>query len=405
MPVRKVLEVAIQIANGTSAAHAKGIAHRDLKPENIFLTTEGRVKVLDFGLARLSPVGAASGDAQTTVISDTPLTAPGVVWGTTGYLAPEQIRERSADHRADLFAFGAVVFEMLSGARAFTGATPLDVMNAILTIDPLERRSSTAQWPPALEGLVRHCLEKEPSERFQSAQDLGFQLQSIASGFALSATPAVGPARVRARWTLLGPAAAILVLGVALGWMLFGPRRATAVLRSPVTFALAPPDGVSVARYSSIARAGVFAVSPDGQRVVFVGTLADGPNQLFVRSLNSLDAKPIEGTINAAYPFWAPDGTRIAFCSAGKLRRTKTDGGPVEVIADCTNPRSSGAWGPDDTILFAPAYRLVACPCVGNRWTHDRSGPRHAIESTGRVVVARMAPRRPSIPGREVSVR
>jgi Tol biopolymer transport system component/tRNA A-37 threonylcarbamoyl transferase component Bud32 len=359
LPVRKALEIAIQIADGLAAAHAKGIAHRDLKSENIFLTAGGRVKILDFGLARLSAAHAASGDTQTDVRAHTSQTAPGVVLGTAGYLAPEQIRGKPADHRADLFAFGAVLFEMLSGARAFSGGSGVEMMNAILTADPFDRLPAHVQWPLPLDNLVRHCLEKEPEERFQSARDLSFQLHSILSGSGATTAAATASPRRRSRWVLGSAAVAILLLGVALGWAGSRVRPSADASGVPVTFSLAPPDGVSVWRYSSIARAGLFAVSPDGRRIVFVGRRADDSSQLFVRDLDSLEVKSIEGTTGANYPFWSPDSTRVAFCSAGKLRWTTAEGGPVAVIADCPNPRTSGAWGGDDTILFAPTFDLA----------------------------------------------
>ncbi len=177
LPVRKATEYAIQIARGLAAAHDKGIVHRDLKPENIFVTRDGRVKILDFGLAKLTPSGAANPDAATLASQ----TEAGVVMGTVGYMSPEQVKGLAADHRSDLFSFGAILYEMLSGKRAFHGETSVETMSAILKQDPPELTETARMVPPALERIVRHCLEKNPEERFQSARDVAFNLANLAT--------------------------------------------------------------------------------------------------------------------------------------------------------------------------------------------------------------------------------
>ncbi len=176
LPSRKAIDYARQIASGLAAAHEKGIVHRDLKPENIFITNDGRAKILDFGLAKFTrPEVDNSGEAPTQQIA----TDAGTVMGTVGYMAPEQVRGKAADARADIFAFGAILYEMLSGKRAFHGDSPVDTMSAILKEDPPELSETNRNVSPALERIVRHCLEKNPAERFQSARDVAFNLEAL----------------------------------------------------------------------------------------------------------------------------------------------------------------------------------------------------------------------------------
>src|ERR1700681_4052133 len=189
---RKALEYATQIAAGLAAAHARGITHRDLKPENVFVTRDGRVKILDFGLAKSNAPasGAASSEATLNV------TSRGTVLGTVGYMSPEQVRGQTVDSRSDLFAFGAILYEMLAGRRAFSGPSPVETMNAILKEEPPELTRTNATLSPALDRLVRRCLEKSPDERFQSARDLGFALEAL-SGSSASSTATAPPLRKR----------------------------------------------------------------------------------------------------------------------------------------------------------------------------------------------------------------
>ena len=197
LPMRKALDYAIQIAHGLAAAHDKGIVHRDLKPENVFVSRDGRVKILDFGLAKLIPFeGAPVSSEGLTDSRSSEGTTPGTLMGTVGYMSPEQVRLLPADSRSDIFSFGAILYEMLSGQRAFRGETPTDTMHAILRADPPELSLAQKNIPPAVTRVVRHCLEKSPDERFQSARDLAFDLQAITETSGASPPPA--PAEVAA---------------------------------------------------------------------------------------------------------------------------------------------------------------------------------------------------------------
>src|SRR5579862_3771977 len=201
LPVRKAIELAVQFANGLAAAHDRGIVHRDLKPENIFVTKTGQVKILDFGLAKLrSNESAAPGAADQTA---THITGAGRILGTAGYMSPEQVRGDAVDHRADIFAFGSILYEMLCGQRAFKRNTSAETMTAILNDDPRDfpSRASAAAIPPALERIVRHCLEKQPAQRFQSAHDIAFDLESISTISAGSAVASSAVAK-RNRWLI-----------------------------------------------------------------------------------------------------------------------------------------------------------------------------------------------------------
>jgi hypothetical protein len=256
LPPRRATEYAMQIAQGLASAHEKGIVHRDVKPENLFITKEGRVKILDFGLAKQT-MAAMQGAADEATVASNAHTSPGMVLGTVGYMAPEQVRGEAADHRADIFAFGAVLYEMLAGRRAFQRNSLVETMNAILKDEPPEiAETPRRQIPPALERIVHRCLEKERGERFQSARDLGFTLNSINAAAATTQTQAVtGLAR---RWNVWRTAT--LVMGVML------VAGTVAIVRGPLLSRQQPKYDRITFRRGAI-RTARFA--SDGQTIIY----------------------------------------------------------------------------------------------------------------------------------------
>src|SRR5262249_50222319 len=219
LPVRKAIDYGVQIARGLAAAHEKGIVHRDLKPENVFVTKDGRVKILDFGLAKLKQV---EGGGEKTDLPTEAGTEPGVVMGTMGYMSPEQVRGRPADPRSDIFSFGAILYEMLSGQRAFRGDTTADTITAVLSKDPPDLAQSNRDIHSGLERIVRHCLEKNPEERVHSAHDLAFELEALSG---ISAPTAVVPATTAAPKRVLVPLLVVVALAAAAAAAFFAGRK------------------------------------------------------------------------------------------------------------------------------------------------------------------------------------
>lgn len=355
---RKAIGYATQIARGLSAAHEKGIIHRDLKPDNVFITNDDRVKILDFGLAKLVQ---PSGDelAQTDIATRKVQTDPGTVMGTAGYMSPEQVRARRVDHRSDIFSFGAVLYEMLSGKRAFRGESAIETLNAILKEEPEELTTSNSSIAPALERLVLHCLEKNPDRRFQSASDVAFALESLSgvTSHPSQQTILAGkPTSITRSWNRerviwVSVCAALLLTTIALAFAYFSRTRgSTRVTR----LALATPEKASLPAH--------ITVSPDGLRVAFIATTSDGKRLLFVRSLDTLISQPLAGTEGAVSPFWSPDSHFIGYFAADKLFRIDASGGRPQVLCDTTETRG-GAWNRDGVILFASSeglYRVSA---------------------------------------------
>jgi serine/threonine protein kinase len=260
LPVRKALDYARQTAQGLAVAHAKGIVHRDLKPENLFVTKDGRIKILDFGLAKLTEADAVG--AQQTSLQTTPAgTEPGLIMGTMGYMSPEQVRAQATDHRSDLFSFGAILYEMLSGKRAFKGETPADTMSAILNAEPPDLTETNRTIPPGVERIVRHCLEKSPDERFQSAKDIAFDLDALSGLSGSTSAVAIGRGTTGRRWMyrVAGVASSALAGAAIAGYFLRAEppeppeyRRIT-FRRGNVETARFAPDGTTVV-YSAACR-------------------------------------------------------------------------------------------------------------------------------------------------------
>jgi Tol biopolymer transport system component/predicted Ser/Thr protein kinase len=328
LPVRSAIDVGAQIAEGLAAAHAAGIIHRDLKPENILLTNDGRAKILDFGLAKLDRIWKR--DATQTV------TEAGTVTGTAGYMSPEQVRGQAVDHRSDIFSFGLVLYELLSGKRAFQRETSAETMAAIVNEEMPELPSTI---PGALSQIVSRCVEKQPANRFQNAKDLAFALRT------LSGTQVAVAARARSRH-VNGWKVAAVVLAVLLGSAVWALLRERTADTRPIRLSLNPPPTTTFGGTGAV-------VSPDGRMIAFTAG-APGKQSLWIRPLDSSDAKEIPGTDTATYPFWAPDSQSVAFFGAGKLKRVRVTGGAVEEVCNAPIGRG-GAWNNDGVIVFAPA--------------------------------------------------
>jgi hypothetical protein len=346
LPVRKAIEVAIAVARGLSAAHDKGIAHRDLKPANIVLLVDGQVKILDFGLARdMSP---ASGATETQAA----LTDPGTVPGTAGYMAPEQIRGQQVDGRADLFALGVVLYEMLTGTRAFARETTAETLTAILKDDPQELTTARAELPPGLDRIVRHALEKSPAERFQSARDVIFALEALSGSGSSTRVARVTAGGSRAWLTIAGwPTAAVLAATTmaVLIWRI-GPQTVPA---DPIFLEVAPP-------HLKFHKDPHPVISPDGKRVAFWAADADGRIAVWVRELSESKASAIAGSHLVDQEGQAPiafgsDSRTILFSSNGKVRRAVV-GGAAEEIGAAYHPLGF-TQSADGTVLYVPRWR------------------------------------------------
>jgi eukaryotic-like serine/threonine-protein kinase len=343
---RKAVDYALQLARGLAAAHEKGMVHRDLKPENVMITKDGRLKILDFGLAKLNPQTL---EGPLTQLPTSPGTQPGLVLGTVGYMSPEQVRGKVADHRSDIFAFGAILYEMITGSRAFRGETSADTLSAILQKDPPEISETNRNVAPALSRLVQHCLEKDPEQRFHSAGDIAFNLESLSGFSEHSAVTAVAAERVKrpfSVWKFLTFAAFLIAAVLAFLYYraLTHPQPMMNVsLETPTGYVFGPDQG------------GELSISPDGKYVSFCAlSVSNRKWYLWLRPLNQSSAQLLKGTEGATSPFWSPDSQYITFFSGdGKLKKIKSNGGSIQTICDAPAGRG-GSWNKEGTIIFSP---------------------------------------------------
>ena len=354
LPIEEALAIARQVAEALEAAHEQGIVHRDLKPANVKVRADGTVKVLDFGLAKamdgVSSPSASVDLARSPALLNSPTltgahgTQLGVILGTAAYMAPEQARGGAVDKRADVWAFGVVLFEMLTGRSLFAGETVSDTLAGVLKSD-VDHAALPEATPHAVRELLRRCLERNPKNRLRDAGDARLVLDDALAGRALAmGLPAFAGAPVPARWRRWLPwAIAAAASAVAIAAVVRPPRGAPAVAPSAIRFHLQPLESVSPTRRGSF-----FSLSPDGR---FLAVTADGG--LWVRPLDAVEPRRIEGVEDVTYPFWSPDGAWIGFFSGGQLRRVARDGGPAQRLCDAPEGRGA-AWSPEGVIVFSP---------------------------------------------------
>ncbi len=349
LPVDEALHVAKQICEALEAAHEKGIVHRDLKPANIKVMADGKVKVLDFGLAKAienAPTGTALSDSPTLL--SMAATNAGMILGTAAYMAPEQARGKAVDRRADIWAFGVVLYQMLTGRVAFTGETASETTAAVMMKEP-DWNALPANTPARLRDLLRRCLVKEPRNRVQAIGDARIAIEEVQSGAEVDGDL---PQTTRRRSKALVGIAAVLFLTT----IFFAALSAVYFNRA------APPEIRVEVSTPSTDDPLSFAISPDGRRLVF-SALNQDKSQLWVRPLDSPAAHPLAGTDGAAYPFWSPDSASVGFFADSKLKRIDIVGGAPQVLANAVNGRG-GAWNREGTIMFAggigPLFKVPA---------------------------------------------
>ncbi len=351
LALQQALKIGVEIAGALDKAHRQGITHRDLKPGNIMLTKSG-AKLMDFGLAKTMATlaGAAPGvpltpSAPTMSVAaftsaSAPLTEQGTIIGTFLYMAPEILQGKEADARSDIFSFGCVLYEMVTGIRPFAGNSQLSAIAAILERDPEPITNLQPLTPPPLEHVVLRCLTKDPDERWQTSHDLVRELKWVAEGAGLPKPSKSAPRRRETfAWGLAAVCIALMIwLGLAL-------RSTRPPERQPLRLSLLPPQSTSFVPYN-------FSISPDGQRLAFVAVAENGGTALWVRSLASGTAQQLTGTEGAKYPFWSPDSRKVGFFSAGKLKSVDPSGSAVQIICDTTGGLG-GTWNDHGTIVFA----------------------------------------------------
>ncbi len=354
LSLEEVLRYGRQVASALDAAHRRGIVHRDLKPGNVMIAKSG-AKLLDFGLARTGERGALDGmSTRETGTADKPLTEHGTILGTFQYMAPEQLEGAAADARTDIFALGALLYEMATGKKAFEGKNRTSLIAAIVSSQPPAISSVQAMSPPALDHVVRKCLEKDPDDRWQSARDVMAELDWITEGGSRAGLPAVVAVRRRERERVAWSACAVLGLatvGFGVAWARRAPRPMPVV-----RFAIPNPDGLTAV--------GPPAVSPDGRVIAFDAADQSGKRQIWVRPFETREARPLAGTEGALRPFWSPDSRFVAFVAGGKLRKVAVAGGPAQTVCDAPTG-ADGSWSPSGVILFDgrggdPIWRVEA---------------------------------------------
>ena len=381
VPVEAALKYAAQIASALDAAHEKGITHRDLKPANIMLTPEGTIKVLDFGLAAVTQPSQSDSEAGSNMVTLTMSpTNAGMIMGTAAYMSPEQASSQTVDRRADIWAFGVVLWEILTGKQLFHGTTISHILASVLKDEP-----DYSQVPPKVRRLLRRCLEKDPRRRLRDIGD-AMELVEVDS----EAAPAANTAR-SLTWFSRLTGIVVAVLAVAVAALAFVHFREAPPLQPISRLQILPPG---------TAQPLSFALSPDGRALAFIAS-SGGPNQMWIRSLDTLEARALAGTDGAAYPFWSPEGSYLGFFANGKLKKISASGGPAQTICDTADSRG-GSWNRDGVIIFSagPRSPILSVPAtggtpsavtrtqeVGHRFPAYLPDGRHFFFNEGRVMM------------------
>jgi Tol biopolymer transport system component len=377
LPGHEVLGYAIHIAEALDYAHRQGIVHRDLKPANVLLTRTSGAKLLDFGLAQLRSTASRAEVLPDLATEPLGATAEGVIVGTPHYMAPERFDGREADARSDVFAFGAMLYEMITGRKAFDDKNQARVIAAILSSEP-KPIGLVPGMPPELEWITQNCLVKDPESRWQSMGDVARVLEAIAR----TTSHGISPPAKRRRLGVWAGAALLVIAAFVAGAV--AQRRSQSFSATgggadePISLSLLPPVGSAFALTESTVKSAQFALAPDGQAIVFVATTA-GVRQLWVRELGRTDARLIAGTAGASYPFWSSDGRFVGFFAEGSLKKVSTQGRAPQILCKAANGRG-GAWGKSGVVVFAPdpsasLYRISAAGGAAEQLT--TLGPAH----------------------------
>ncbi len=350
MPLDDALRIAHQIADALEAAHERGITHRDLKPANIKIKPDGTVKVLDFGLAKLAATTSGSGERSPTFTIG--MTEAGMILGTASYMAPEQARGKTTDKRADIFAFGVVLHELITGNRLFGGEDAGEMLAKVIRDEP-----DLSDAPPSVQRLLTECLQKDPRKRLRDIGDV-WRLLDGAPPNGVSSTPAAAASEKRNQWLWAAVAAVLLASTAVLSFVHF---RETPPALTPMRFEIALPAKNAL---------NAFAISPDGRKLVFNARGPDGRTALWIRLMDSLQAHQLPGTEGVNLdPTWSPDSQSIAFLADGNLKKLDVSGGTPQVLAPYTNPATGISWSRDDVILFGRAGMIHRIPASGGEAT------------------------------------